>query len=417
LGLLYALDGCRPGYEECRPGEVRSCPTQICSGEQTCDESGFFGACDCTGTGGFTGVGGSRAVGGASGVLGVGGFGGSLGRGGSAGKGGTLGFGGSKGGGGGSLGSDSGAPGGLGRACTDNNQCLVGLECVLPLSGKLGGAGPAKGYCTAPCVPSATINDCAQFGATAVCYDFASSPATSDGGTRAEAYCLEGCNFGPLGLGNFDQNKCHGRRELACSPVLTRLGRSCTADRDCATGDVCKDLECQKVRPACRPLCNDNADCGPGLFCNPGDGLCRAGVPQGKAMGQECTPVADGGADGCRGDCEAFESTSSPPAHACVEHCTIGALPSCGWSGVPSSGPAPALCIIPSTLVIDRGGPGIGDLAACAPLCDCNRDCAHPAFVCRDLANPSVQQAVRRRGFCSTPVASDGGIEAGIACD
>src|SRR6185503_2976936 len=133
-------------------------------------------------------------------------------------------------------GGSSGAPGGLGRACTANSQCTVGLECVLAASGKLGGSGPAKGYCTAPCVPSATINDCAMFGASAVCHDFGSSSSALDGGARAGAYCIEGCNFGPLGLGGFDSAKCHGRPEVACSPVFKPTSTSCTVDSNCPTG-------------------------------------------------------------------------------------------------------------------------------------------------------------------------------------
>lgn len=447
LGWLMSLDACSSGHDACNAGHVRACPSSICSGTQTCRADGTYGPCNCVGTGGFAGsVGGSfGGFGGSSGVGTFGGFGGSGGFGGTGGSGGSV-----------------ATPPQLGQQCISNFDCGDLLFCVPADQLLFDNGAAAHGYCTLPCT-----NNCAALGSDAVCHDFGSA-----------SFCVRACSFGPIGLTTFDPNKCLGRPDVACAPTYaaSSLDLSCTLDAQCLTGQKCGDTQrCLDLVPVCLPSCNSDADCAAGLKCDPLDGLCRATVPTGKKIGEECTPTsaagdasgtggttsadaaADGGSRECRGSCLEIAAQAGAPAYMCTESCTFGAFPSCGWGpsldggtldsgtfdsaadapaggnggnggnkgsggagtsdGASTANRADAFCMFASPEVRNGGGPSAGDRGSCGQLCDCNTDCLHPRMICRDFANVTIQQLLGRTGFCTLPEQVEGGIETGILCD
>jgi hypothetical protein len=286
-------------------------------------------------------------------------------------------------------GSDAGDITPLGRACATDADCGSNLTCAKPDSGIFLGEGPAHGYCTRSCAEDVSV--CAL-------YEVFNGPAATcivmgDG----SSYCFEGCKFGPNELTAFDSDKCHGRPEVACSPVFDEFGYA---------------------RPACLPQCNSDADCGAGLGCNPRTGTCGANVATGDPVGTPCgQPV--GGKSTCKGECVGFVHVSGedPFTFMCAESCTVGAPSACGWSG---NGAAPAACLFSSTIVSGHGGPGAGDLGSCDQLCNDNCDCSNPDLVCTAWtgANADANQAFfQREGFCADPLEDNGIQNPGIPCD
>ncbi len=347
---------------------------------------GNFGGVDGGGaTGGFGNVGNTGGFGntGNSGGVGntgnTGGFGNTGNSGGVGNTGNTGGFGntGNTGGVGGSTGAN------LGAACTSNANCGGGLICATASSGMLGGGGPAKGLCTADCTNDTSV--CQNFGFNAVCLDYG-------GGA---SFCVESCAFGPSSLSAFNPNKCHGRQEVACTPLFSDTGVSCTSDTQCG-GGICSGT-CMDVIPGCLPSCNGDSDCGPGLYCDPATGLCGTSPKTGLPVGQTCTQPTGTGTDACRGTCTNIQGSSGPVTSICTEHCTLGAYPSCGWSG---TGPANAACLFTNTAIKD---PGYGDAGSCGQLCNCNTDCSDSNFVCLAWTGAnasSIEAAYQKKGYC-----------------
>jgi hypothetical protein len=260
-------------------------------------------------------------------------------------------------------------------------------------SGSFDGEGPAKGYCSTDCTNDDTI--CAQFQATGA------APVQCLAFESGQSWCFEGCTFGPDGLTQFDPNKCHGRQEVACAP-LDEVGTA-----------------------ACLPQCNSDTDCGGGLTCNPRTGSCgttalTCSVTPCLSLGSPCVQDIDGGTNQCKGQCIGFvhQSGQDPFTYMCAENCTLGAAPSCGWTG-PGTGPSPAACLFVSTIILDNGGAGIGDRGSCGQLCDDNCDCSNPDLVCNAWTGAAAQSNkdfFQRNGYCSDPLQEDGGTSAGIAC-
>jgi hypothetical protein len=326
--------------------------------------TGGFGNTGNTGnTGGFGNTGNTGGFGNTGNTGNTGGFGNTGNTGGFGNTGNTGGFGNS----GGSGGSGGGTfnPN-LGRACATQAECGTGLSCITANSGAFDGEGPAKGYCTVDCTNDDTI--CSAIDSGAICL------AMNSG----DAYCFEGCSFGPDTLTAFDPNKCHGRQEVACAPV-DEFGTA-----------------------ACLPTCNSNADCGGTLKCSPETGSCSTTTPTGLALGQTCVQPPTGGVDPCKGNCTGFQDSSgSVSFYMCTENCTLGAAPSCGWTG-PGTGPAPAACLYVSTIILDNGGAGIGDRGSCGNLCDCNAQC-NSNLVCNAWTGPNAQATkdfFQRNGYC-----------------
>jgi hypothetical protein len=407
---LSSFGGCSSGESKGRPrcesGQTRVCVQRGVSEECSCESAGSAGTGPALdGGGGQSGALGSGGAGGAAGTAAAGGSGGirpiidgALGSGGALGIGGALGSGAVDG----AVGSGGGPPGSgrLGAACGSNVDCGAGLTCLLATSTALGGEGPAHGLCTTSCAGDAA--SCSRFGNDAVCLDFGTE-------TSPAPYCVQGCTFGPLGA-TLNPNKCHGRTEIACGPLFGATGAACTADANCAAGQLCGNGQCFAVIPACLPQCNADSDCGTGRYCNPQTGLCRATPQPGLPLGDECTQPPAGGIDSCRGDCTGIVTSAGSTAtvYTCTESCTIGALPNCNWAGPASNTPAPGLCLFSSTILSQHGGPGSGDLGSCAQLCNCNADCQHASFVCVSLDDAALSTATRRRGFCTLPEGGPG---------
>lgn len=265
----------------------------------------------------------------------------------------------------------------IGRACATDAECGLS-KCILVDSGKLSGEGPAHGYCSVDCTANPGV--CTENDRNSTCVSFAGS---------AQSYCLENCTPGPAGLSQFDPDKCHGRMEVACSPM--------------ANGSA-----------VCLPRCNSDNDCGSDLACNPKTGLCSGVVAFGLPIGSACNTPGDAGT--CEGVCLELESTlPGAPVSACTEGCTLGAMPSCGWSG-PGTGPANATCLYPAP-GLDALGAGVGDLGYCGQLCDCDNECL-PEYECLpwpELDAQALKDFFERNGYCG--VNQVGGDAAVMPCD
>jgi hypothetical protein len=196
------------------------------------------------------------------------------------------------------------------------------------------------------------------------------------------AYCVEGCEYGTLDPMAFDREKCHGRREFACRPVLVNAGGSCQEDDDCESDQVCNET-CHNVETGCMPQCNGDFDCPTGRFCDPKTGECVDDIPVGSQLGTTCQPGAD---DSCRGVCAQVGGSTD---WRCAEPCTLGVYPSCGSP----TDPAAVGCAVAS-------GPdaGFGDLGWCAELCDCNADCR-----LGQQCITTEREYLRRPGYCGVP--------------
>jgi hypothetical protein len=275
---------------------------------------------------------------GGSGGIQVGGKGGASGGFGAAG---SSGIGATGGVGDGGYGNFAGAPPEniLGDECESDGSCEY-MNCLDSLHP---GGGAPHGMCSFDCAADATI-----------CSVVPGSSCQKLGGS---AYCVASCTQGPDGTAVFDPTKCGGREDMACAPLF-----------DGTFG--------------CLPNCNGDFDCPNGTVCNPKNGLCQVGAVAGADTG---TPCGDGTA--CKGECLADTGI-------CGDRCTVGALPSCGWSG-PGAGPAPAICA-------NLPGPKLafGDLAHCTKLCDCDDDCA-PSLGCAPFVDPNVVGSTGRAGYCA----------------
>jgi hypothetical protein len=257
----------------------------------------------------------------------------------------------------------------LGKACRFDSDCKDDLVCLNPVTGAIDGGGPAKGYCTRNCSQG---GDCGALVPGAVCANFGSV-------ITPIAYCALGCAPGPGTLFDWNVQKCHGRHEVACTPMPPPNSES-----------------------VCLPSCNNDDECGAGYFCQPGSGLCEPAPATGDPIGAPCDPANDT----CRGICGIVQLGLGQTARMCMERCVIGELSSCGDDGDWDT-PEDAVCLWAFSLVSDYG-----DLGACGQLCDCNADCLLPELVC--VPEPSFEFDLGHKGFCGPASQSDGG--AGTPC-
>lgn len=331
--------------------------------------SGGTGGTSAGGTSaGGTGAGGTGSGTGAGGT-GAGGGSGGTGSGGA----GTGGIGGTNPGGGGG----TGLPPRIGRQCVTSAECLSPEMCLTANSTAFGGEGPAKGYCTFNCTNGGD--------AACMAIDPDSHCVQVD---EVSAFCLEDCSPGPAGATQFDPDKCHGRMEVACSPLYD------------STGSISVT--------ACVPSCSTDQSCGAGLHCNPKTGLCTSAPVSGLPIGAACTSPLDGGVNQCAGQCNGYITAAGDQVYECSEHCTIGANTACDWLG-PGTGPASAACLYS---VASTGPTGIGDLGSCVKLCDCDSAC-NAAMRCLPLSS-ALETLYQRKGFCG---AADGPGAGTLACD
>jgi len=363
------------------------------------DEKAGEGSGGATASGGAGNAGASSGSGGASSgnaagssTSGEGGAGESSGgtsNGGTS-NGGTSNGGTSSGGSSGTFGGGRGVVDGtLGSSCSENDECVQGLTCLIPGSTSLVGGSPAGGLCTLPCTQGGTT--CADLSPTASCVFL---DATT-------AYCFEGCDFGDPTSGNA---KCHTRANMACATVYNGepIGTACQTTEQCPANFACAQGYCYAQATACVPQCNSDADCGDAGYCDFSSvfttyGLCRAAPPTGDATGATCNVDAST----CRGACLAVSDSVS----ICADGCTFGVRESCGFDGI---GQADAAC---RYLFSDEQGAGDG--AACVELCDCNDDCENPGLVCLPFPSDSMLPTTHGRpGYCYLP----SGTSTGIAC-
>lgn len=348
------------GDNACTPDASRACAGPgMCEGLQTCASDGSgYSPCSCEdGSGGAAGSGGGG--GGSSGAAGSGG--------------------------------DAGDPifetavRAVGAPCDTDADCPVGpngenpLICITSTSATEFGTGsPQGGYCTAVCSDEANSADCQAIDGLTIC-------GLLDDATGL-GYCIGLCQPGQGAV------KCLTDRAQACFafPMEPTLG-------------------------ACFPVCQSDAACGAGQFCDfgaTGLGLCVATQPPGAGIGEACDGTAQG-ADCLSGTCVTLiDPVSGAPAGSfCSANCTFGLLEGCGFGETEAVGARDAVCLAPQF----EGGDG-GDLGFCFELCDEDADCAQAATGWSCATFPAdIQEAVGRTGECVPPGVP--GSDAGVLVD
>lgn len=296
----------------------------------------------------------------------------------------------------------------LGAGCVNDGQCAdtkaPGLKCITSKDAELGDGAPPKGLCTIDC---ASDEECTGLGPAALCFPF--------NGTTGTGYCVEGCSFGQLEIG--DPVKCHDRPEFACNPAL--LGpteTSCTASSGCGAGEVCVEGRCNVVFPACLPACRGDIDCDAGMYCDQSflSGVCVTKKPTGKALGEPCTvPASTDPAepDECLGFCQRDAETGNQ-GH-CSSTCSLGS--ECSYNA--STKKFDGLCLYASALAEEAA---VGDFGFCTPTCNCTDECNDPGLACQVLPELTLTDAFKGPGLCFSPDAEtkeynqcDGGGGAG----
>lgn len=343
----------------CEPNVLRACsgPGQ-CAGEQTCAADGSaYSECVCEGTG-------------------------------SAGSAGASNTGGSANAGGGAAGAAVGgaplfeaADRVIGAPCTTDADCPTGpggetpLVCITPTStAEFGTGSPQGGYCSAVCQDS---EECQSLDGLSVCGLI--DPATGSG------FCVGLCVPGSSNV------KC-----LASTAL--------TADR----AQACVPFPDDDTIGACFPVCQSDAGCGEGLFCDLGAtglGLCVATPPAGGDVGAACT-AATAVTDCKSGICLTLLDPDSGEESGsfCSANCTFGLIAGCGFDD-PSSVPRDAVCIRPQA---DNGGGG--DIGFCFELCDEDADCAQEGWVCAQELTEEAVAVVGRQGQCVPPTLAGGEV-------
>ena len=317
------------------------------------------------GSGGHDAVGSPGGGGSSGGTAPTGGGGGSAaGASGTGGvTGGTGGTGGVTGGTGGVAGgSGSGGGGspesGLGGPCDGNDDCASDMHCITSGSTELLGGGAPRGYCTKACSSDASI--CSALDPRGICGPFDVAPEPR--------WCLLSCTAGASAF-KFSDDVCLGRRDVACSPLGDGWGEPVTA---------------------CRPLCGSDADCDGGRYCDMGTGACVDGKPTGKRLGKPCNPQEL--PDPCAGLClESF----------CAGYCVMGTEGMPGACGSPVDGVQTGACLYNLETNNNFTSEGYGDMAVCAPLCDCTGDCAFPDDICVALGG-NLGSTLGRPGYCTS---------------
>jgi MYXO-CTERM domain-containing protein len=258
----------------------------------------------------------------------------------------------------------------VGKACTTAADCEAGLICLLSTSDQLGGAGPAGGLCTVDCSKNGQA-DCDAVDPGSFCGTF--DPAGNI------AQCFERCTEGsPVG----DAPKCHNRPDMACSPTGVGIDGYCT------------------------PTCRGDSDCGK-RKCDPFSGLCMDTLTGTLGNGEACDPNA---MNDCMGACiQVGGGTLSKANSACSAVCSIGAPGACGTNPDPNASTLPdAAC-----LLVGDPQEGAGDLGGCAQLCDCDKDCLNPSFVC---ASVPLAAGIGRPGTCVPGTDASGAPVPGLSC-
>jgi len=351
--------------DACEANVLRACAgPAMCAGTQTCASDGSgYSECSCdSGGGGSAGSGAGSGGGSNGGAAGAGGAGGTI---------------------------DpifDAVERAVGAPCTSDAACPQGpdgeslLTCILPTSSTEFGTGsPQGGYCTARCRET---EDCQALDGLSAC------GLLDDAG---DGYCIGLCEPGPDPAGR-DAVKCNADRAQACI-----------------------QLNANGVG-ACFPVCQSDAACGAGQFCDfgaTGLGLCVTTQPVGGEIGAPCT--RETAETDCRsGTCVTLinPDTGVEIGAFCSANCTFGLLEGCGFAAVEAAGAREAVCIQPQL----ANGEG-GDLGFCFEMCDDNADCtqADAGWVCSALP-AGLQDIVGRTGECVPAEIASGG-DGGIVAD
>lgn len=266
-------------------------------------------------------------------------------------------------------GGGAGAPGGaLGARC--ERDCGEGLECLLESEPFLGDGGPPGGLCSKGC---ADASDCGDNG---LCVE-----------TRSGNRCVPRCEFGG------EADKCGGREELSCAPILVPAETSCDDDEECPEGARCFEGGeggeargvCEYLVSGCLPRCGGDFDCGGGRFCDLGSGECVSTKPDGLAAGAPCDPT--------KAECAGVCVDVVGGVGECEERCRVGADAGCGVEALEGAS------VVCGFFAFDVGdvAQGAGDTGVCVRLCDCNDECP---FDQRCLSSPVGDFA----GLCASAV-------------
>jgi hypothetical protein len=307
FALVFGVAGCGADSPRCITGQVVACPGPgACSGSQTCQANGTYGACTCGG--GTAGAGGSGL-----------GMDAGAGSGGGAGVGGSTGGGGAAGGAAGGSESDAGGVDGPTISCDPVSQAPCGADqrCAWITTGPNGaghsacradGTVSAGGACT---VLLSGIDSCRR--GTACVYGTCKtlcglSPDTCTSGWACGNYVE--VPFNPDGFGST------GYCDPTCDPI--------TQARDFDRAPNCGSVSAQDPELGCYGVPNFPFTCGPA-----GDPAKRFGaVPQ---LAPDRRPYQNGCAPGflpmfysgtsnmewiCAATCEPGPTSSQSPANA-----------------------------------------------------------------------------------------------------
>jgi hypothetical protein len=241
-----------------------------------------------------------------------------------------------------------------------------------------GTGGPQGGFCTIPCDDNDACQALDSLGACSL------RPTPNDPG-----YCIGICLTGS------DTPTClSGARAQACFDF---------------------EIAAQPGLGGCLPVCESDAACGAGFYCDfgaTGLGLCTpdSTAPAGTGtIGQPCTE-ATAAADCVSGICLAFnDPVTNEESGFCSANCTFGILSGCGFAVQAAEGTRDAACLLPQF-----ANGTAGDLGLCIELCDVDADCEQDDYVCVLDLSPGAQAQLGRAGECVPPVLLGGGADAGV---
>jgi hypothetical protein len=354
--LAQALTSCGSDDDSggaCKAGELKACAVagNSCEGVQTCTSDGSgYSPCACPGdTGNAGGTGGSASVGGSGG--------GSSG--GAAGSGAV---------------DDAIYPAetrAIGTPCATDADCPVGpggetpLTCITSTSTTgFESGGPQGGYCSLICQGTPQCSDVDPLSACGLINE-----------TTGNGVCVSLCQPGA------GQVKCDPDRAQACISIT----------QDDSVG-------------GCFPMCQSDAACGAGQFCDLGRGVfgvCTATPLTGGDVGAPCTAATEG-VDCKSGICLTLtdDVSGDPIGSFCSAGCTFGLRAGCGFDDA-NTPPRDAFCLQPS----DPAG-DLGDLGVCFEMCDTDADCTQAGWQCLALT-AAGQTFVGRVGECLPPGLGD----------
>lgn len=228
------------GSRDCTPGETRECTIDlICTGAETCGESGTFGACDC----------GAPPLASGGGIIGA--------------------------------------------SCASDAECAGGGTCLrADGNGYLGAGGPAGGYCTFSC--SREADDCATHDEQSFCAPIGPEEAgycirtcLSQDPEPGEAKCLNRTDVVCVSVAADGYELFNGQRQAGYCRPLCGSDEDCPAGRVChAQGHICTDgqIEGAPIGAAC----SLDSDCS-GYACedrnDEGIGVCTATCVLGSLSG------------------------------------------------------------------------------------------------------------------------------------